>query len=105
MGAAFSSLATCADAGPNRKERGRVRDAAADFTRASGEKTRGGGDFLLFTRSRQILRPLHVLFQTVIMGYVLAEVIHDFDDLLPKYWKTFCQIRLDRCRCGVKSKI
>ena len=64
----------------------RVRDAAADFTRASGEKKpEEGGDFLLFTRSRQILRPLHILFQTVTPGYVLAEVIHEFDDLLPKY--------------------
>ena len=33
----------------------------------------------------QILRPLHILFQTVTPGYVLAEVIHKFDDLLPKY--------------------
>ena len=59
------SLATCADVEPDRKEgRECCSGAAANFADATGEKSRGG-TFSSFKRSRQILRPLHVMYQIV----------------------------------------
>ena len=59
------SLATCADVEPDRKEgRECCSGAAANFADATGEKSRGG-TFSSFKRSRQILRPLQVMYQIV----------------------------------------
>ena len=60
------SLATCADVEPDRKEgRECCSGAAANFADATGEKSSGERDFTSFKRSRQILRPLQVMYQIV----------------------------------------
>lgn len=102
---AFSSLATCPDSEPDRKERGDrpVCDANADFAHAAaGEKNlseRGEGRFLIHEVSSNFATALCLVQDRY--SRVCAAEVHKFHDLLPK--KDFAaKIAFCRIQCSVK---